>query len=155
MSQAIHHVYFLLWKTIWRMRFPGERRAKTPVATSSRELVLAAKSFAETGADGHQGSGGLPPKSRLMDSSHRRGLGRAPGSASTRGIESRGRTRGSRPGYLISRSQRLRMKPTTANIGRQSTLPSGPTEPPVNHAGPEVLGLNKCPGSTRPLSGTP
>src|SRR6516164_9446429 len=34
-----------------------------------------------------------------------------------------------------------------------STLPSGPTVPPVNHRGPKKLPLNRWPGRTCPLSG--
>ena len=35
-----------------------------------------------------------------------------------------------------------------------STLPSGPTEPPVSQAGPWNEDFSKCPGTVEPLSGT-
>src|SRR5690348_17067341 len=58
-------------------------------------------------------------------------------------------------GYFTSRSQIAKIANNTTSSATHSQLPSGPTVPPVSHAGPENLALSKCPGETVPLSGTP
>jgi hypothetical protein len=44
---------------------------------------------------------------------------------------------------------------TNKSTMKINALPSGPTLPPVTHAGPENFALNRCWGETKPLSGTP
>src|SRR5579863_7901051 len=43
---------------------------------------------------------------------------------------------------------------TSAMTTKQSTLPSGPTDPPLSQGAPRRDELSKCPGATMPLSGT-